>query len=69
MASEPGNGTSFVIDLPLDATPDGGELESFGASGLPTYIVFRDGVEVDRLTLRVIPLFLEQRLRGMITGG
>ena len=53
----------------VDASPDGKLLESFGASSLPTYIVFRDGVEVDRLTLNVIPLFLENRLRRMVTSN
>ena len=52
----------------VDTAPDRKVLESFGASSLPTYIVFRDGVEVDRLTLNVIPLFLENRLRGMLSG-
>jgi thioredoxin-like negative regulator of GroEL len=50
----------------VDADPAGEVLASFGASSLPTYIVFRDGVEIDRLTLNVLPLFIEQRLRGMV---
>jgi len=48
---------------------DGEVLRSFGSTSLPTYIVYRDGVEVDRLTLNVIPLFLEERLRGMLVDA
>jgi thioredoxin-like negative regulator of GroEL len=45
---------------------DGHVLKRFGASGLPTYLVFRDGKEVDRLRLTFISWFLEQRLRRMV---
>jgi thioredoxin 1 len=51
----------------VDADRDGEVLRSFGASSLPTYIVFRNGQEIDRLTLNIVPLFVEQRLRGMLT--
>ena len=63
LAAEFAGRARFVM---VDADRDGQVLESFGASSLPTYIVFRDGVEIDRLTLNVVPLFLEQRLRGMV---
>ena len=48
---------------------DGRILESFEASGYPTYIVFRDGIEVDRLTLSFAPWLIETRLRWMIEGA
>lgn len=44
-------------------------LKAFEAGGFPTYIVFKDGEEVDRLLLNFVPLFLESRLRGMIEGA
>ena len=45
----------------------GGELlAAFGARGFPTYLLFRDGVEIDRLTLNFIPWRLEARLRRML---
>ena len=48
----------------------GGELlAAFGAQGFPTYLVFRDGVEVDRLTLKFVPWFLESRLRRALEGA
>ena len=53
----------------VDAARDGEILKAFGASRFPTYLVFKDGVEVDRLTLNFVPLFLEKRLRGMIEGA
>ena len=53
----------------VDADRDGTVLEAFGASSFPTYLVFKDGEEVDRLRLNFVPLFLEGRLRGMIEGA
>ncbi len=47
----------------VHADRGGDLLAAFDASGFPTYLVFRDGVEVDRLTLRFVPWFLESRLR------
>jgi thioredoxin-like negative regulator of GroEL len=44
-------------------------LEDFGASGYPVYIVFRDGREMDRLTLNFAPWLIEQRLRRMIQAS
>jgi thioredoxin-like negative regulator of GroEL len=48
---------------------DGGTLEAFGASRYPAYILFRDGREIDRLTLNFAPWLIEERLRGMIEGA
>jgi len=42
----------------------GRTLEAFDASGLPGYILFRDGVEIDHLTR--LPWLLETRLRRML---
>ena len=53
----------------VDADREGVVLRSFGASSYPTYIVFRDGREVDRLTLNFAPWFIEERLRGMLEGA
>ena len=50
-------------------TEDDGTLEAFGASSYPAYIVFRDGREVDRLTLNFAPWLIEERLRRMIEGA
>ena len=45
----------------------GGEiLSAFRASGVPTYILFRDGREIDRLSSSFISWFLEVRLRRMV---
>ena len=41
-------------------------LAAFEASSFPTYLVFRDGAEVDRLRVNFIPWLLESRLRRML---
>ena len=46
---------------------EGEVLAAFDASGIPAYIVFRDGVEVDRLL--AIPGMFEWRLRRMLAGA
>ncbi len=61
------DGRARVVSV--DAARDGEILKAFGARSFPTYLVFKDGVEVDRLTLNFVPLFLEKRLRGMIEGA
>jgi thioredoxin-like negative regulator of GroEL len=66
LAREFSGRVSFVK---VDTTADDGTLEAFGASRYPVYIVFRDGREVDRLTLNFAPWFIEDRLRGMIAGA
>ena len=53
----------------VDADRDGEILEAFGASGFPTYLVFKDGEEVDRLLLNFVPVLIESRLRGMIEAA
>jgi thioredoxin 1 len=53
----------------VDADRDGTILAAFGASSFPTYLVFKDGREVDRLVLNFVPLLLESRLRGMVEGA
>ena len=50
----------------VEVDRDGEVLEHFDTSALPTYLVFRDGVEIDRMTLTFMPLLLESRLRGML---
>jgi thioredoxin-like negative regulator of GroEL len=53
----------------VDVAPGGGVLERFGASGLPAYLLFRDGVEVDRMRLGFLDWFLKSRLRRMVNGA
>ncbi len=53
----------------VKTTEDDGTLEAFAASSYPAYIVFRDGREVDRLTLNFAPWLVEERLRHMIEGA
>jgi thioredoxin 1 len=58
------DGRARVVQIELDR--EGVVLESFDITGIPAYVVFRDGVEVDRLSLNFVDWFLERRLRGML---
>jgi thioredoxin-like negative regulator of GroEL len=44
-------------------------LERFNASSVPAYLVFRDGVEVDRLSVNFLDWFFESRIRRMLDAG
>ena len=61
------DGRARVVQVELDR--EGSVLASFDATAIPAYIVFRDGVEVDRLTLNFLDWFIESRLRGMLEGA
>ena len=52
----------------VDVEPDNGVLEAFEAGGVPTYLVFRDGIEVDRLE-PLIDWRSENRLRQRIEAA
>jgi len=56
----------FVI---VEAGADRQVLDDFDVESFPAYLVFRDGKEVDRLTLSFSSLFLEQRLRRMLAAA
>jgi thioredoxin 1 len=60
-------GRARVVKVQLDR--EGAVQESFGVGGIPVYVVFRDGVEVDRLTPNIVDWFLERRLRRMVEGA
>ena len=44
-------------------------LKRFGASSIPAYLLFRDGKEVDRISVTFISWFLEARMRRMVNGA
>ena len=60
-------GRARVVKVEVDRK--GETLASFDASSLPSYLVFRDGVEVDRIRLRFLDWWLERRIRGMVEGA
>ena len=60
-------GRARVVKVELDR--EGFALEGFEASGVPSYLVFKDGVEVDRLRLTAISWWLEGRLRRMVENA
>ncbi len=60
-------GRARIVKIHVDES--GEILEQFGASGIPTYLVFRDGDEVDRLRLSSLGWFLGARLRRMVEGA
>ncbi len=43
--------------------------EAFNASGLPSYLLFKDGEEVSRIRMTFLDWFLERRVRGMVNGA
>ncbi|MCP4005772.1 MAG: hypothetical protein GY725_16400 [bacterium] len=61
------SGRARFVMVHLDR--EGTLSKAFGSSGVPDYIVFRNGVEVDRITLIAIGWLLEPRLRWMIEGA
>lgn len=50
----------------VDVDPESDLLEAFDSKGVPTYLVFRQGVEVDRLAPLLVDWRTEQRLRSRI---
>ncbi len=44
-------------------------LKRFGASSIPAYLLFRNGKEVDRISVTFISWFLEARMRRMVNGA
>ena len=60
-------GRARFVKVELDRK--GEVLQSFGASGVPAYLVFRDGVEVDRLSLNFLDWFFESRIRSLLEGA
>ncbi len=53
----------------VDIDPDETLLEKFEADGVPTYLVFRDGVEIDRLEPFLVDWGTESRLRRRIEAA
>jgi len=66
LAAEYQGTVSFVK---VNTTKNDSALRDFGFSSYPAYVLFRDGVEADRLTLNFAPWFLEERLRRMIDNA
>ncbi len=53
----------------VDVEEESDTLASFSASAVPTYIVFRDGVEVERLAPRLTDWWTGARLRSRIEAA
>ena len=62
--SEEFEGRARFVKIEVDRQGD--TLERFGASGVPAYLVFQDGVEVDRLSLNFLDWYFEARIRMML---
>ena len=60
------DGRARVVKVEFDRGDD--VLTAFDASGIPVYLLFRDGVEVDRVS-GVIAVFLEARLRRALESA
>ena len=53
----------------VDVDKDETVREQFGISGIPRYLVFKDGVEVDRVSVAFTSLFFKWRIRRMLNGA
>ena len=60
-------GKARIVKVEVDR--EGKVLESFGVSGVPAYLLFRDGVQIDRFSLNALTWFFEARIRRMIAGA
>jgi thioredoxin-like negative regulator of GroEL len=59
-------GSARFVKVHID--DDGAVQESFGASGIPAYLVFENGKEVDRIRVTFVGWFLEARIRRMVNA-
>lgn len=66
LAEEFSGRVRFVV---VEADRKGQVLRDFGFGSFPAYLVFRDGQEVDRLSLAFMPFFFEGRLRSMVADA
>ena len=65
MAAEYAGRVRFVkVDIDLDEPI----REKFGISGIPAYLVFKNGEEVDRLGVTFTSMFLQWRVGRMLDG-
>jgi thioredoxin-like negative regulator of GroEL len=60
-------GRAHFVKVHVDR--DGEVQGHFGASGLPSYLLFKDGREVGRMRLTFVDWFLDTRIRRMINGA
>ncbi len=52
----------------VDVDRDQPVRDAFGISGIPAYLVFKDGQEVDRLSITFTSVLLKWRIRRMLHG-
>ncbi|MFQ5515802.1 MAG: thioredoxin family protein [Myxococcota bacterium] len=50
----------------VDVDKDEEVRAEFGIGGIPSYLVFKDGREVDRIRVRQLPFLLKWRIRRMV---
>ena len=61
------SGRARFVKVHIDE--EGKVQEAFDASGLPSYLLFRDGEEVSRIRMTFLDWFLERRVRRMVNGA
>ncbi len=61
------SGRARFVKVHIDE--EGKVQEAFNASGLPSYLLFKDGEEVSRIRMTFLDWFLERRVRGMVNGA
>ncbi len=60
-------GRARIVKVHVDE--EGAVLKAFKSSGIPSYILFKDGKEVDRIGWNPFGWFLGGRVRSMIQGA
>ena len=60
-------GRARFVKVHLDR--DGEVREPFGASGIPSYLLFKDGRKIDHIRLTFVGWFLEARIRRMVNSA
>ncbi len=60
-------GRARFVKVHMDT--EGKVAAAFNSSGVPDYLVFKDGVEFDRVSFLALSWFLETRLRRMVDGA
>ncbi len=61
------SGRARFVKVHIDE--EGQVQQVFNANGLPSYLLFKDGKQVNRIRMTFLGWFLEGRVRSMVNGA
>ena len=61
------SGRARFVKVHIDE--EGQVQQAFNANGLPSYLLFKDGKQVNRIRMTFLGRFLEGRVRSMVNGA